>query len=123
MAFDLVFRWLQETGIRRNPDNQDFFHPTQCADADDFAGASSSIRELIYALALAFRSVDYIAGLSWCGNEEHDSLRTRISETCEEFRELHTARHAEYVGTMIGPDGHIHRWTAPRKIWCKACLK
>ena len=23
---------------------------------------------------------------------------------------------ANFVGTMIGPDGHIHRWTAPRKI-------
>ena len=24
-------------------------------------------------------------------------------------------RYAKYVGTMIGPEGHIHRWTAPRK--------
>ena len=77
------------------------------------------------ALAPAFRSVDYIAGLNlnyrkcfWVqyGNEEHDSLRTWISENCERFREMQIVRHAKYVGTMIGPDGYLHRWTAPRKI-------
>ena len=26
------------------------------------------------------------------------------------------AKYAKYVGTMIGPEGHVHRWTAPRKI-------
>ena len=26
---------------------------------------------------------------------------------------MQIVRHAKYVGTMIGPDGHIHRWTAP----------
>ena len=24
-------------------------------------------------------------------------------------------KYAKYVGTMIGPEGYIHRWTAPRK--------
>ena len=24
-------------------------------------------------------------------------------------------KHAKNVGTMIGPDGHLQRWTAPRK--------
>ena len=28
---------------------------------------------------------------------------------------MQVVRCAKYVGTMIGPDGHIHRWTAPRK--------
>ena len=50
----------------------------------------------MYALVHAFRSVDYIAGLNlnyrrccWVqyGNEELDSLRTWISENCEEFRD------------------------------------
>ena len=68
--------------------------------------------ELMYALALAFRSVDFIAGLNlnnrkccWVqyGNEEHDSLRTWISESCEEFRDMQIVRHATYVGTMIWP--------------------
>ena len=34
---------------------------------------------------------------------------------CEEFREMKMVRYAKYVGTMIGLEGHIHRWTAPRK--------
>ena len=77
------------------------------------------------ALAPAFLSVDSIAGLNvncrkccWVlyGNEEHDSQRTWISDTCEEFRDMQIVRHAKYVGTMIGPDGHLHRWTAHRKI-------
>ena len=81
------------------------------------------------ALAPAFRSVDCIAGLNlnyrkscWVqyGNEEHTSLRTWSSENCEEFREMQNVRHAKYVGTMIGPDGHLHRWAAPRKILCNA---
>ena len=29
---------------------------------------------------------------------------------------MQIVRHAKYVGTMIGPDGYILRWTAPRKI-------
>ena len=125
MAFDPIFRWLQEEIIPRNPKNLDFLQPVQCAFADDLAVASSLFRELMSALAPAFRSVDYIAGLNfnyrkccWVqyGNEEHESLRTWISENCEEFREMQIVRHAKYVGTMIGPDGYLPRWTAPRKI-------
>ena len=29
---------------------------------------------------------------------------------------MQIGRYAKYVGTMIGPDGNIHSWTAPRKI-------
>ena len=111
MAFDPVFQWLQEAVIPRNPDNFDFFQLAQCVYADDLAVASSSIRELMCALAPAFRSVDYITGLSvnyrkccWVqyGNEQHDSLRTWISD-CEEFSDMQIVRHAKYVGTMNGP--------------------
>ena len=28
---------------------------------------------------------------------------------------MQVVRCAKYVGTMIGPDGHVHRWTAHRK--------
>ena len=124
MAFDPIFRWLQESIIPRNLDNLDFLQPAQCAYADDLAVASSSFGELIFALARAFRSVDCITGLNlnyrkccWVqyGNEEHTSLRTWISENCEEFSEMQVVRHAKYVGTMIGPDGYLHRWAAPRK--------
>ena len=64
MAFDLIFRWLQEAVIPRNPDNLDFLQPTQCAYADDLVVASFSYRGLMTALALAFHSVDHIAGLN-----------------------------------------------------------
>ena len=63
MAFDPIFRWLQETVIPRVLDNFDFLQPAQCAYADDLAVASFSDRGLMTALAPAFRSVDYIAGL------------------------------------------------------------
>ena len=29
---------------------------------------------------------------------------------------MQIVRHAKYVGTMFGPHGHIHHWSAPRKI-------
>ena len=64
MAFDPIFRYLQESIIPRNTDNLEFLQPAQCAYADDLAVASSSFRELMYALAPAFRSVDCIAGLN-----------------------------------------------------------
>ena len=124
MAFDPIFRWLQESIVPRNIDNLEFLQPAQFACADDLAIASSSFRELMVVLAPAFRFIDYVAGLNlnfrkccWVqyGNEEHDSLRTWISENCEEFREMQIVRHAKHVGTMIGPDGYLHRWTAPRK--------
>ena len=82
------------------------------------------------ALAPAFHSVDHIAGLNlnyrkccWVqyGNEERESLCHWISEKCGEFREMQNVRHANYVGTMIGPDGHTHRRTAPRKNSSSAC--
>ena len=88
--------------------------PAQSAYADDLAVASSSFREL-FAPAPVFRSIDYIIGLNlsfrkWCwvqyGNERHESLKTRISENCEEFREMQIVRHADYDGTLFGPHGH-----------------
>ena len=130
MAFDPIFRWLQESLIPRNPDNLEFLQPAQCASADDLAVASSSFRGLMTALAPAFRSVDSIAGLNlnyrkccWVqfGTEGRDSPQTWISENCDEFREMQIVRHAKYVGTMIGPDGYLHRWTAHRKKSCNAC--
>ena len=124
MAFDPIFHWLQELIIPRNLDNLEFLQPAQCAYADDLVVASSSFRELMSALAPAFRSVDCITGLNlnyreccWVqyDNEEHTSLRTWMSENFEEFGEMQIVRHTKKVGTMIGPDGHLHRWTAHRK--------
>ena len=87
-----------------NPDNFDFLQPTQCAYADDLVVASLSFRELVTALAPAFRSVDSIAGLNvnyrkccWVqyGLEGRDSLQTWISENCDEFRKMQIVRHAK----------------------------
>ena len=124
MAFDPIFRWLQESIIPRNVGNLEFMQPAQCAYADDLAVASLSFRGLMTALAPALRSVDSIAGLNldyrkccWVhyGTVERDSLRTWLLASCEEFREMQIVRHAKYVGTMIGPDGYLHSWTAHRK--------
>ena len=76
--------------------------------------------------------MDSIAGLNlnfrkccWVqyGTEERDSLRARISENCDEFREMQIVRHAKNVGTMIGPDGHLHRWSALPKERKQRVLK
>ena len=88
VAFDPSFRWLQEVVIPRNPDNLDFLQPTQCAYADDLAVASCSFRGIMTALAPAFRSVDYIAGLN---------LNYRKCCLCERGREMQIVRHAKCV--------------------------
>ena len=36
---------------------------------------------------------------------------------------MQIVRYAKYVGTMIGPDGYIHRWTAHRKKFIQRVLK
>ena len=64
MAFDPIFRWLLESTLPRNIDNLEFLQPAQCAYADDLAVVSSSFRELMFALAPAFLSIDCVAGLN-----------------------------------------------------------
>ena len=44
MAFDPIFRWLQESTVPKNPDNLKFMQPAQCAYEDDLAVASLSFR-------------------------------------------------------------------------------
>ena len=36
---------------------------------------------------------------------------------------MQIVRHAKFVGTMIGPNGHLHRWTAPRKKIIQRVMK
>ena len=55
MAFDPIFRWVQDAIIPRNPAGLDFPQPAQCAYADDHAVAAPSFRCLMTALALAFQ--------------------------------------------------------------------
>ena len=73
MAFDPIFRWLEDTISPKNPAAPDFLQPVPCAYADDFVVAASSFRLLITALSLAFKVVDQTAGLNlshrkccWC---------------------------------------------------------
>ena len=84
------------------------------------------------ALAPAFHSVDHIAGLNlnhrkgcWVqyDSESRESLLNWLFDNCEEFHEMQVVRFAKYVGTMIGPDGHIHRWTTLRKKFIQCVLK
>ena len=124
VAFDPIFRWLEDTIIPRNPAAPDFLQPVPCACADDFAVAASSFRLLMTAVSLAFKVVDQTAGLNlnhrtccWVryGSASCQSLFDWVATNCEEFREMQMVKCAKYVGTIIGPEGHIHRWTAPRK--------
>ena len=107
-----------------DPTLPDFLQPAPCAYADDFAVAALSFRTLMPALSPAFETVDSVAGLNlnhrqccWVqyGSDSCQDLLDWFSAHCEEFREMKIAKHAKYVGTVIGPDGHLHRWTAPRK--------
>ena len=85
MAFDPIFRWLQESIILMNVDNLESLQLTQRPYIEDLAIASSSFRELMFARAPAFRTIDCIVGSNlnfreccWVqtGNEDHDSRRT-----------------------------------------------
>ena len=44
LAFDPIFRWLEDTIIPRNPATPDSLQPDPCAYADAFAVAASSFR-------------------------------------------------------------------------------
>ena len=119
MAFDPIFRRLQDAIILRNLAGLDFLQLAQCAYADDLAVAASSFRDLrdrvgtrnIAGLNLNCRKCCQVQ----YGSERRESLFHWLSDNCEDFREMQVVRYAKYVGTMIGPDGHIHLWTALRK--------
>ena len=132
MAFDSIFRWLQETIIPRNPDNLNFLQPAQCAYADDLAVASSSyVLQVGMDVALSFpKACGVLLGTPGVSLDRSfprrktgsaNSIISKDSENCGEFREMEIVRHAKHVGTMIGPDGHIHRWSAPWKKSSSAC--
>ena len=116
--------WLQDAIIPSNPAGPDFIQLVPCAYADDFAVAASSFRRLMTALTPSFKVVDQTAGLNLnhrkcCrvqyGRKSCQPLLEWVATNCEEFREMKLVEYATHVGTMIGPEGHIHRWTAPRK--------
>ena len=81
MAFDPIFRWLQDAIIPRNPASLDFLQPAQCACADDLAVAALSFRCLMTALVPAFQAVDQIAWLYL--NHRKCCLVQYGSESCQ----------------------------------------
>ena len=104
MAFDPIFRWLQDAVIPRNPAGLDFLQPAQCAYADDLAAAAPSFRDFMTAWAPAFQTVDQIAGLNvnhrkfcWVqyGSERREYLLNWLSDNCEDFREFQIVRFAK----------------------------
>ena len=103
MAFEPIFRWLQDTIIpKKNLPLQTFFDPSPCPYADDFAVAASSFQLLM---------TRPVSGPTWlCG-----SGGWVVVPNCEEFGEMKIVKYAKYAGTMIGPDGTSTRWTAPRE--------
>ena len=132
MAIDPIFRWLHDSIIPRNPAAPDFLQPSPCAHADDLAVAASSFRSLMTALSPAFEVVDRVAGRNldhrkccWVqyGIDGCHELLDWVSTNCEEFREMKIVQYAKYVGTMIGPEGYLHRWTAPRKKFIQRARK
>ena len=103
MAFDPIFRWLQDAIIPRNPAGLDFLQPAQCACADDLAVAAPSFLDLMTAFAPAFQTVDQIAGLKlnhrkccWVqyGSERRESLLNWLSDDSEDFSEMQVVRYA-----------------------------
>ena len=128
MCFDPIFLWLHDAIIPRNPADPDFLLPSRCACADDFAVAASSFQSLMTALSPAFVVEDRLAGLNlnhrkccWVqyGSDNCHELLNWVSTICEEFREMKMVKYAEYFGTMSGPEGYFHRWTAPREKFSK----
>ena len=103
MAFDLIFRWLQDAIIQRNLAGLDFLQPVPCAFADDLAVAAPSFRCLMTASGPAFQTVDQKAGLNlnhrkscWVqyGSESGQQLLEWVATNCEEFGEMKIFKYA-----------------------------
>ena len=114
MAFDPIFRWLHGSVSPRNPADPEILQPVPGAHADDFAGAALSFRSLLLALSPAFKVVDSIAGLDlnhrkcfWVqyGNDSSEEILDGVSTNCGEMK---IVKYVIHVGTMIGPQGHLH---------------
>ena len=84
------------------------------------------------ALSPAFVVIDRVAGLNlnhrkccWVqyGSDSCHELLNWVSTNCEEFREMKIVKYAKYVGTVIGPEGYLHRWTTPRERFFQRARK
>ena len=97
MAFDPIFRLLQDTIIPKIPWRPRLPSTLSCACADDFAVAASSFRLVMTDLSSAFVVVDRVPGLNlnhrkccWVqyGSDRCHELFNWIATNCEEFREM-----------------------------------
>ena len=89
--------------------------------ADDLAVASSSFRDFMFVLSPAFRS--FLLASTWIiANAVGFSIAPKsmmlwVPESlrnAKSFHEIDIVRRAKNVGTMIRPNGHLHRWSAHR---------
>ena len=118
-----IFRWLLEAIIPRNLAGLDLFRAAPCAYAGDFAVAVSSLGRLMTAPTLAFKVVDPIAGLNLHAFGCKTAVKVANLFGCEQFRKMKMVRYAKHVGTTIGPEGHIHRWTTFRMKFIQRIFK
>ena len=93
MAFDPIFRWLQDSIIPRDRAAPHYLLPSPCAHADDFAVVASSFRSLVAALSPASVVIDRVVGLNfnhrkccWVqyGSDSCHVLLDWVSVNCEE---------------------------------------
>ena len=57
------------------------------------------------------------------GNQTCDGVREWITDSCPKLREMKIGRLAKHVGAMIGPEGCLHRWTAPPFEFVRVCSR
>ena len=57
------------------------------------------------------------------GSDSCHELLNWVAMNCEEFREMKNVKCTRYVGTIIGPEGYLHRWTAPRRKFIQRTRK
>ena len=84
------------------------------------------------ALSPTFEVMDCVAGLNldhrkccWVqyGNDSCQEVLEWVLTNCQEFRERKMVKFAKYVGTMTGPEGYLHQWTAWREKFIQKARK
>ena len=111
LFFDHFFRWSHDAVFPRDLSLPPWLQSTPCAYADDFLVTASSFRTLMpLLLFVSLTGLLSIVQKRFCG---------WVADTCPDFGEMDISRVANYVGAMISPDGHLHRWTASRHKFVK----
>ena len=64
--------------------------------------------------------MEHVTGCSQCGTHSCEDPRGTVIN-CSDFRVIKIAKFAKHVGTMIGPEVSLYRWTAPRNKFNGAC--